>query len=49
MSLSIVDKLNALSVEMESLLDFIASNSKLGEGTTMCFVIRKYQEVPVYE
>ena len=31
MSLSIVDKLNALSVEMESLLDFIASNSKLGE------------------
>ena len=31
MSLSIVDKLNALSVEMESLLDFIATNAKLGE------------------
>ena len=27
----------------------IWANSKLGEGTTMCFVIRKYQEVPVYE
>ncbi len=25
----------------------IWANSKLGEGTTMCFVIRKYQEVPV--
>ncbi len=24
----------------------IWANSKLGEGTTMCFVIRKYQEVP---
>ena len=25
----------------------IWANSKLGEGTTMCFVLRKYQEVPV--
>ncbi len=27
----------------------IWANSRLGEGTTMCFVIRKYQEVPVNE
>lgn len=27
----------------------IWANSKLGEGTTMCFVIRKYQEVPINE
>ena len=25
----------------------IWASSKLGKGTTMCFVIRKYQEVPV--
>ncbi len=31
MALSIVDKLNALSGEMESLLDFIATDKKIGE------------------
>ena len=31
MALSIVDKLNALSEEMESLLDFIATDKKIGE------------------
>ena len=31
MSLSIVDKLNALSEEMESLLDFMAQDAKIGE------------------
>ena len=27
----------------------IWASSKLGEGTTMCFVLRKYQEVPMNE
>ena len=31
MSVSIVDKLNALSGEMESLLDFIAKDKNLGD------------------
>ena len=27
----------------------IWATSKIGEGTTMCFVVRKYQEVPIDE
>lgn len=36
MPLNVVDKLNALSNEMESLLDFIATDSELGEDFQTC-------------
>ena len=36
MPLNVVDKLNALSKEMESLLDFIATDSELGEDFQTC-------------
>ena len=36
MSLNVVDKLNALSGEIDSLLDFIASDKELGEDFEIC-------------